>query len=197
MTALLIVILVIMLAMLAGWTNSSLKKQSGKLEDADRNIVDLQNRLDALEMQVGTLQSDNQRLQRHLTELGTKVARMKAKTQTTDGADSGNKVNVNPSAGYFGNVISSGSGYFRELMTTPDYTAKFTASKAEAPDTRYFEPLDLNTILSNDGLSLALSVTGETAADDARSFETVSKGIARFDGERWNIVSPCKITFIR
>lgn len=160
---------------------------------ADRS--DLQNRVDALEFQLTSLQGENQRLAREVLSLSAKdtAAKKQRVVAQTESVESVTGTR------YFANVIDSGQGYFRGLLDTPDYTAKFIAkaSPADPINTMEFEPVDLKTLLSNDGLDKAISITGDVPAEEARSMKVLAPGIATLTGSRWIIISPCKVTFQR
>lgn len=198
MTVLFIFILFLISGLLAAKLLTSLKKIKTNEEEAGRNIVDLQNRVDALELQTGMLQTDCQRLQRQLLDISSRIASAKATAKDNTRDDNERTTPIqNVGNGYLSNVIQSGNGYFRELMPTADYTSKFIATKAEEPDTITFEPIDLKTLRSNDGLDRAVHITGDIPVEEATGFGVTKPGRAKFDGDRWNIVTPCQIYYVR
>ncbi|MCH5245259.1 MAG: hypothetical protein J1E84_02260 [Muribaculaceae bacterium] len=161
---------------------------------ADRSA--LQNRVDALEFELTAIQGECQRLTRRLLSVEAELSKKEKQPESRQPEAA---VESRSGTRYFANVINSGQGYFRGLLNEPDYTAKFVAKADEADpiNIMHFEPIDLKTLLSNDGLDKAITIVGDVPAEEARSLLVELPGVANLVGSRWIIVSPCKVSFIR
>ncbi len=185
-------LLILLFAVKAATTAGAFKK---RFEESDRMIVELQNRVDALEMQAGIAQSDCQRLTRQLLDLTNRMADVTAAGRRRAASD--REGAVKPVAGYFDNAVNSDNPYFRQLLGSRGNDTKFAVTATDDPEVVTFEPTDMAALLSSGGSDSVLLITGDVTAGEASSYGVSKPGFARHDGERWIVVSPCQIYFIR
>ncbi|MCH5347601.1 MAG: TMF family protein [Muribaculaceae bacterium] len=160
----------------------------------DRN--NLQNRVDALEFQLTALQADSQRLSRELLSITAKAA-APAPAKTADEPSKEATAPDTSGTRYFANVINSGQGYFRAILDAPDYTVKFIAraNPANPSASMLFEPVNLKTLQTNDGLDKAVTIVGDVPPVSAVAMVVEQPGIATLAGNRWIIERTCKVSF--